>query len=317
MPTTSTVNIPPPASWDELEIIVWDLFRHIWKDPYAARNGRIGQRQHGVDVYGCPNMGTERHGVQVKGKNANYGSHVTESELREEVEKAKEFEPHLAHFTLVTSASRDAEIQRVARQITEEHQSESLFPVDVWGWEDVQERLPEFPGLLELYYSHFFAGSDGVDRLVQELIESRDAQARIEEERDRPRFEITGASVTTSEEGFEPGFRIQRCSGDSVRAIEWRFRGPYFSMEWRQLSVSHFERTTLANRFDLSLPPGADNLIAEDQLGMEIRFHWRGQWRHEIHMWPITRRVLNGVRHCDLGREIIPSRECDSDTGQL
>src|SRR3954469_25892700 len=54
MPTPATAKWPKPKSEDEFEDIVVDFLRVRWRDPNAQRNGRRGQRQHGVDVIGDP-----------------------------------------------------------------------------------------------------------------------------------------------------------------------------------------------------------------------------------------------------------------------
>ncbi len=64
-------QIPPPASWEEFEDMCCDLWRWLWNDPKAQKNGRKGQAQAGVDVYGQPGGGSEWAGVQCKGKD-NY-----------------------------------------------------------------------------------------------------------------------------------------------------------------------------------------------------------------------------------------------------
>lgn len=51
MPTPSTANLPIPKDWDEFENLCADLFSKEWGDRNATRNGRQGQRQHGVDIY--------------------------------------------------------------------------------------------------------------------------------------------------------------------------------------------------------------------------------------------------------------------------
>jgi hypothetical protein len=72
------------------------------------------------------------------------------------VEEAKKFEPPLESFYVVTSSPRDANIQAVARNATIKNQQNGLFQVHVWGWEDVQERLAQYPDLLRLHYPQFF-----------------------------------------------------------------------------------------------------------------------------------------------------------------
>ena len=152
MPTLSESRFPPPRSWEDLEILIWRLFQYVWNDPNAQRNGRSGQQQQGVDIFGRPNQGDYWEGVQVKGKNGGFGQRVTELELKSEVQKAKHFNPLIKNFILVTSGQRDASIQEVARQLTEEHLSQGLFGVHVMGWEDVEERIPQFPEIIREHY---------------------------------------------------------------------------------------------------------------------------------------------------------------------
>ena len=78
MPTLSASHFPLPVSWEELELLVWSLFKSAWHDPYTQRNGRKGQAQHGVDIFGRPGQGDKWDGIQVKGKNGHFGESVTE-----------------------------------------------------------------------------------------------------------------------------------------------------------------------------------------------------------------------------------------------
>jgi hypothetical protein len=70
----SSTNIPAPKDWQAFERKIRLLFEHSLGDPHTQNNGRIGQPQHGVDVYGRRG-GPSGHyvGVQCKGKDANYG----------------------------------------------------------------------------------------------------------------------------------------------------------------------------------------------------------------------------------------------------
>jgi hypothetical protein len=117
-------QIEPPSSWEEFEELCLTLFRRIWKDPTAQKNGRRGQPQAGTDIsgYDAGDHGSPR-GVQCKGKDRLYGAAVTAAELREEVEKAKAFKPKLSHWVLATTARKDNAIEELARIITEDHRA--------------------------------------------------------------------------------------------------------------------------------------------------------------------------------------------------
>ena len=84
----SSVSIPPPKNWQDFERHCRVLFERILNDPSTCLNGRHGQQQNGVDIWGRRGgSGGHYVGVQCKGKDSNFGKKVTESELRREVEQ--------------------------------------------------------------------------------------------------------------------------------------------------------------------------------------------------------------------------------------
>jgi tetratricopeptide (TPR) repeat protein len=142
----------PPADWQAFERLCFALYARMWADPNAQMNGRSGQKQAGVDIYGHDRE--SRHtGVQCKGKTGGYGSKLTERELRREVANAKGFEPPLDVFILATSAPNDAALQTIAREITTENRKLGLFEVHVTGWDTLQQRVVEFPEIARQHYS--------------------------------------------------------------------------------------------------------------------------------------------------------------------
>ncbi|GAB4312689.1 MAG: tetratricopeptide repeat protein [Methanobacteriaceae archaeon] len=168
MPTYSISQLPPPATWQEFEIICRDLWEKIWNDSNTKRNGRQGQSQNGVDIYGRPNKGNKWAGVQCKGKD-NYSKNIlTEEELENEVKKAKSFEPAISEFIVTTTGPKDQKIEKLARKITNAHLTNNLFSVDVWGWEDIVNKLAEYSELIRKHYSQFIIESDPKDILAPE-----------------------------------------------------------------------------------------------------------------------------------------------------
>ena len=91
MPTFHNSIISPPKLWQEFESLCCDLWKEIWNDPTAHKNGRGRQSQNGVDIYGKNhrNNGGKLAGVQCKGKeNYNYRK-ISKSDVKSEVDKAK------------------------------------------------------------------------------------------------------------------------------------------------------------------------------------------------------------------------------------
>jgi ATP-dependent DNA helicase RecG len=130
------------------------------------------------------------------------------------------------------------------------------------------------------------------------------------EERDRPKFDCQLTATSRLETNFTPSFMIKQYAGDTIPQIRWRFRGPHFPMKWRQESLS--PNTTASATFNMSNSLVGDNLVTENEIGLEIGFYWRGQWRSELHKWPITRKILPNKVHWDVcSYELLPPEYFD------
>lgn len=149
-------DLPPPRNWQDFEDLCLDLFRKRFNAPMAMKHGRQGQPQAGVDVFGLPTGSAEWFGVQCKKK---LGTEVTEAELRDEVEKAKTFNPKLARYVLATTARCDVSIQEVARELTES----APFEVTVYDWDHVCADLAGEPELLRKHFQGFTPKESTVD----------------------------------------------------------------------------------------------------------------------------------------------------------
>lgn len=135
MPTTSQLRLPPILDEDLFEDFCRDLWADIWNNPDAQRNGRRGQSQCGVDVFGLPSSGTGHEGVQAKA----YDRPLTIAQIRHEVEEAKKFTPPLRKLVLACTSPRDAAGQEFVRRINVDHKAAKLFRVSLLGWEDIKK----------------------------------------------------------------------------------------------------------------------------------------------------------------------------------
>lgn len=146
-------QIAPPKEWGTFEDLCHALFKRLWQDPLAQKNGRRGQAQHGVDVFGSPNGDHHSYwGVQCKGKDSNYGSRAEWSEVVAEIAKAEKFSPKLDKWIFATTAPADAPLQKAAREISVTRGAEGLFSVDVMGWEEIQALMAGAPEVITEFY---------------------------------------------------------------------------------------------------------------------------------------------------------------------
>jgi hypothetical protein len=146
-------QIAAPKSWTDFEDLCHAIFRGEWNDRLAQKNGRNGQPQNGVDVFGSPNTVRDVfHGVQCKGKDRNYGRKPTLKELTQEIAKADSFTPPLAHWVFATSAPKEEKLQQAARELSVVRKAQGLFTVTVLGWEDIQSLLGRHPNVVQDFY---------------------------------------------------------------------------------------------------------------------------------------------------------------------
>lgn len=213
-----TLQVPPPKDWQDFERRLRDLFEAHWRSR-ATMHGRVGQPQHGVDIYGQPEGDNKYHGVQCKLHDSNVNAEVTEAELNAEIKKATKFKPRLARFILGTTAPRDVKIQAVVRRLNE--RKSKPFSVEVLFWDDI---LALYGQHAEVFARHYPFVSPGRHPLHQ-LSESRERAAReiasrfAEQLRERP----NGAQVVWLDmrgAGSAGEFYVRYATNDFTEAID-------------------------------------------------------------------------------------------------
>jgi hypothetical protein len=138
---------PAPTDPIAFESLCADLWGSIWGHA-AHKNGRSGQPQAGVDVYG--RLGNDWIGIQCKSRDELLRSKLTPAELAEEVEAARHFMPPLTRFIVATTGPTDATIQQAARRLTDVHAQQGLFEVEIWSWSEIWAEISRRPGLLQV-----------------------------------------------------------------------------------------------------------------------------------------------------------------------
>jgi hypothetical protein len=157
-----------PKNWQDFEMLCHKLWRDFWNDPNAQRNGRAGQPQAGVDVWGKPAYLDFYAGVQCKDKDSRLGSILSTGDIDSECRKAVTFEPPIEEFTIATTACRDAEIQAYTRNLNNERRFP--FQVYVWAWEDIEEEIRCRPMLIDTFFEGVQLISSDSDQLTMSFV---------------------------------------------------------------------------------------------------------------------------------------------------
>lgn len=140
-----------PENWQDFETLCKKLWGEIWKCPEIKKNGRQGQPQCGVDIYGKPYGETEYFGIQCKGKDEYAESQLTEKEIDEEIEKATHFVPKLKKLYFATTATKSAKIEEYVRTKDIANVKIGLFEVHLFSWEDIVELIDENKQTYDFY----------------------------------------------------------------------------------------------------------------------------------------------------------------------
>lgn len=134
-------DLSPPRDWQAFE----DLCLSLWRLKLLniKKNGRAGQAQDGVDIFGKdPNTGGWV-GIQCKQKSQWPRQRLTELQVKDSVLCAESFSPSLMHFIVATTDRRDESVQRFVREFSDRRRRAGAFTVDLFAWDDIQELLEE------------------------------------------------------------------------------------------------------------------------------------------------------------------------------
>jgi len=136
-------TIQKPVNWQDFESLCKKLWGEIWECDSITKNGRSGQNQHGVDVFGVPKGQSLYYGIQCKGKDDYTKSKLTKKEIDTEIKKAFGFLPNLKQFIFATTANKDAKIEEYIRIKNIEHISKGDFSIGIFSWEDISDLIEE------------------------------------------------------------------------------------------------------------------------------------------------------------------------------
>lgn len=148
-------QIRKPENWQDFEKLCKKLWGEIWNCSNSIkRNGRSGQSQCGVDVYGLPINETGYYGIQCKGKDDYSKSRLSEKEIDIEIRKAQHFSPPLKTLIFATTADKDVAIEQYIREKNIEHISREQFSIDVFSWSDIVDLLEEHRSTYNWYINN-------------------------------------------------------------------------------------------------------------------------------------------------------------------
>jgi len=135
MPSHLSMRLPPPKNWQDFELLVRDAYSARWSSDLQL-NGRTGQTQHGVDIYGPDNLG-RYIAIQCK----CYNKPITSDLIKNELAKTEKFTGNITTLYIATIQEPDQALQAQARIISEERTQKGMSSIALIFWDDIVSAL--------------------------------------------------------------------------------------------------------------------------------------------------------------------------------
>jgi hypothetical protein len=166
-------KLPKPENWIDFEDLCKRLWTEVWNYPETRKHGRSGNAQQGVDIYGKYLGRGGLIGIQCKGKDDYSKQQLSNAEIDEEINLAKQFKPALTKFYFATTANRSAKIELHIRHCNEQCLSDGQFEVHIFFWEDIVDLIFEHQSVYD-----FYMGANGFKNTTQAKISFEDGSDR-------------------------------------------------------------------------------------------------------------------------------------------
>lgn len=143
------------------------LCKHLWQNDTSnknvAINGRRGQNQKGVDIFGTTGSGVW-FGVQCKVRQEK----LTLQDIQTDVAAAESFNPKLSEMIFCTTAKRDSGLQEEFRVLSDAFKA---FTLSLKFWDDIEDELkmPVNRNILSQYYGQFFVSVETLTHSIGRL----------------------------------------------------------------------------------------------------------------------------------------------------
>ena len=144
------VQICKPSNWQDFETLCMKLWGAIWNcEDSIKKNGRNGQKQQGIDIWGQKPSESLYSGIQCKLKSNN--KNLSIQELDKEIGYAQYYKDSLQRLIIATTANKDTKIEEYVRTINRKHKECGLFEVYLFCWDDIVDKMIDYPSVYDWY----------------------------------------------------------------------------------------------------------------------------------------------------------------------
>ena len=283
------INLPPPSNSNDFEKLCLALWRRLLNDPNAQLNGRRGQAQDGVDIFGR-RANTQRWvGIQCK---ARSGGQLSIEEINADIKKAKCFNPRLSELVFATTAPRDVHIQKHARNQCERIGTNDEFQVAVQSWDDIRHELIQDYNvdLIQRFYSDYFFDLQQKGIALSKLLVVR----------------VGIAGKPDSSHEIMLGKTPRNEDPEDYMGLNY-WRGIYFILNWNNMTIRKFKLPVIPGDLRDLFYSSRDTFIVEKWLSSIESIDDVIYGEENVHEWTIN--IDEFKEYCDRQREAY----CDLD----
>jgi hypothetical protein len=247
-------TIQKPENWQDFETLCKQLWGEIWDIPMKIKkNGRNGQPQAGVDVYGVPKGEFNYWGVQCKGKDDYTNAKLTEKEIDIEVTKAQDFKPALSVFIFATTMNKDSSIEEYIRIKDLESRRNGGFEILLFCWEDIADLIDDNQNT----YNYWVGNKQHKTKFNFELSLNEFQQERV----------IRPKCIRTIKK-----YRIRELKTDlgDVKILDtaWMNKLPFANPAWISMSKGRINESICS--FEVIMANTGSNVIEDWRVGLKV-----------------------------------------------
>lgn len=146
-------NYLQPANWQDFQIFIKDLLNEKYDEGFDVY-GRNGQAQEGIDILGRFHNNTI--GVQCK----RLDKKLTMRLITNEILKTDKSDLKLTKYIFATTCPRDRDIQKQIVELNSERRINSLFEIELWFWETIEDEINGNLNIQAKYHDDIFSKID-------------------------------------------------------------------------------------------------------------------------------------------------------------
>lgn len=128
-----SIEISKPKNDDDFEDMCATIYGLVFGDPNPQKNGRRGQKQHGVDVF----IQSQKEGrIGIQSKRYADGT-LTFDDVKAEIQRADAGGVPITKLIVSTTSASDAPVIRRVQDLSDKRVADGKFPVQVDYWPEV------------------------------------------------------------------------------------------------------------------------------------------------------------------------------------